>query len=92
MSTVTMEDLDSLAERLASAIKGNALPLDKRLWNSDDCADYFRQTQKHFMSITGKAPTFPAPVQVPAKNNTKGRPLWYAQEVIDWAKSWRIKR
>jgi hypothetical protein len=55
-----------------------------QLWNSSDCAAFFRCSRKHFMESIRPLPTFPRARYLPTKNGT-GRALWNAADVRAWA-------
>lgn len=54
------------------------------LWNSDDCADFFRCTQRHFMNRIRPQVTFPKARTYPTIGG-RSRPTWSAREVQEWA-------
>lgn len=54
------------------------------LWNSTDCATFFRCGRKHFMESIRPLPTFPRALYLPTINGT-GRALWRSEEVRAWA-------
>jgi hypothetical protein len=54
------------------------------LWNSTDCAAFFRCSRKHFMESIRPLPTFPRARYLPTIHGT-GRALWQADEVRAWA-------
>lgn len=54
------------------------------LWNSTDCAAFFRCSRKHFMESIRPLPTFPRARYLPTVNGT-GRALWDVAEVRAWA-------
>lgn len=58
--------------------------IDLELWNSTDCATFFRCSRKHFMESIRPLPTFPRAAYLPTINGT-GRALWRSEQVRAWA-------
>lgn len=54
------------------------------LWNSNDCAQFFRCTVKHFTDRIKPVPSFPRPRTLPTAFG-RSRPYWLPQEVREWA-------
>ncbi|MCO7225062.1 hypothetical protein [Pleionea sp. CnH1-48] len=61
--------------------------LDMALWNTQDVANYIGVTYKYTSEYIVTHHTFPNALRMPSKNQTKGRPRWYAGEVIKWVAS-----
>jgi predicted DNA-binding transcriptional regulator AlpA len=74
--------------RLADAIL-TGVPVDKRLWNSESCAQYLSITREHFLAHIACRPDFPHALHIGAGVSGKGR-RWKAQDVIEWAESKRL--
>lgn len=54
------------------------------LWNSDDCAEFFRCTQRQFVERVAPQVGFPARQHYPTITG-RSRPLWDAEAVQEWA-------
>lgn len=54
------------------------------LWNSNDCAAFFRCSRKNFMEAIRPLPTFPRAQYLPTMRGTS-RALWKPDEVRAWA-------
>lgn len=54
------------------------------LWNSDDCANFFRCSQRHFMERIAPVPTFPQRRYIPTVSGRAG-PYWVAKDVMFYA-------
>lgn len=80
-------NIDQLAESIAKKM-ATSVPLELRLWNAAECAEYLRVAPRQFKERTSQIHTFPPAVRLPSDNGL-GHPKWYAQEVIDWAKKYR---
>jgi len=52
---------------------------DYELWSSKQCAEYFGQCRKSFLTKTATAEGFPEPCAKP------GHPRWLARDVKRWA-------
>lgn len=83
MEARDQELISSLTEAI-SMLATNPVPLDQRLWNADDCAQYLRMEKKTFQNHYAPHPNFPKPFQL-ARAGGGGRVLWRASEVIAWA-------
>lgn len=81
-------DLDALAEMLAEKMARRA-PLSDALWSGKECADYLIVSERHFMERVATLSSFPDPVRVATADGGRGRPRWYAGEVIKWMKKCR---
>jgi len=55
------------------------------LWNSSDCAEFFRCSRRHFMERMKPLPDFPKASYLPTLGDGKSRPLWHPHEVRAWA-------
>jgi hypothetical protein len=74
--------IDRIADAVADRIKP-MFPFDVELWNVERVAAYFNRTVPILKrSITCK-PSFPKAVKV----NKEARPLYFAKEVVEWARS-----
>ena len=83
METIDQEIFNKIAQSIAN-LATNPVPLDKRLWSADDCAQYLRMEKKTFQQYYAPHPNFPRPVQL-ERAGGKGKLLWNAQGVVDWA-------
>ena len=83
---MTTADLDETTiDQLAAAIATRlAVPLDQRLWDAQECADYLRVEKRYFQEQIAIVPSFPDARRAPT---LKGRmnPRYVASEVIAWA-------
>lgn len=89
-----MTDLQQLAEQIADAIKEGIeqVPMDYRLWTTRQIANYMRRSMRQVEDRIVQLPGFPQAIRLPTENGSKGRPLWKAREVIDWAEKHQEKR
>ncbi|MCB1936732.1 MAG: hypothetical protein KDF59_12390 [Nitrosomonas sp.] len=78
--------------QLAAAIANAMVPLDKRLWDTKQCAAYLNKSQPAFLQRYAPLPSFPKCVRLPHMEKGKSHPQWIAQEVIDWAMKHQEKR
>lgn len=81
--TIEQELINRLAQSLAS-IASNHIPLDQRLWDAEDCAQYLKMKKSTFQSHYACHPKFPKAIQL-ERNGGKSYPLWKASEVIKYA-------
>ena len=70
-------------DRLADAVL-TAVPVDKRLWSAEACAQYLGYTRAHFLQRIACLPDFPHCHRI--GQGDKGR-RWKASDVIEWAES-----
>lgn len=78
---------DDLIERLSRAIASHVtpkVPFDKTLWSADDCAEYLRMDKKTFQQYYACHPHFPKRIHL-ERSEGRGKTLWRAQEIVDWA-------
>lgn len=54
------------------------------LWNSDDCAKFFRCSQRHFMERMAPVPGFPPRRYIPTVSGRAG-PYWLSSDVMQYA-------
>lgn len=85
-------DLTPITEAIEQLGKQTIIPLDKRLWNADDCAAYLRETTKQFLERIACLPQFPKRISYPTASGSRSRPKWKAIEVIDWAEKHQERR
>lgn len=76
--------LDAI-NRLTAALQ-TSIPIDKRLWGSEQCAQYLCYATPSFLRYIACRPDFPKPLRL--SEGDKAR-RWRAQDVIDWAESQR---
>ncbi|WP_430233918.1 hypothetical protein [Nitrosomonas communis] len=82
--TTEQKFIDSIVQSLA-AMASNAIPLDKRLWGAEECAEYFRIQKRTFQEHYAPQPSFPKAIKIQRGDEGKSRPLYIAGEVIEWA-------
>lgn len=78
-------DLQEALSVMAAAAKEARIPLDKRLWDIDDVAEYFKQSKYTTQQRVIKQPGFPQTVSMVSDR-------WFAGDVIDWAKKSRGRK
>lgn len=83
MDTTEQDLINRLTQSIASAAV-NPIPLDKRLWNADDCAQYLRMAKSTFQTHYAPHPKFPRPIKLDRAEGKSAR-LWKAGEVVEWA-------
>jgi predicted DNA-binding transcriptional regulator AlpA len=83
MEQLEQQLIDRLAQSLAS-IASNHIPMNQRLWDSNDCAQYLRMEKRTFVQYYAPHPKFPKPIPLDRAEG-KGKMRWKAQSVIDWA-------
>lgn len=79
-----MNDIAPLLEaidRLADAVL-TGVPVDKRLWTAEACAQYLGYSRSHFLQHIACRPDFPRSRHV---GKGDGGRRWKAAEVIEWA-------
>ncbi len=69
--------------RLTNALT-TGIPVDKRLWGPEQCAQYLGYATASFLRYIASRPDFPKPLRL--ADSDKAR-RWRAQDVIDWAES-----
>lgn len=89
METIDQEIINRIAQSIA-LLASNPVPLKDRLWSADDCAQYLRMEKKTFQQYYAPHPKFPKPVQL-ERAGGKGKILWNAQSVVDWALKRQVK-
>ena len=75
------EDLASLADLIAARIQ---VPIEHRLWDAAEVADYLRVSKWTFQAEYAPHPKFPRPVRVPGVKNNRMQPRWMARDVIEY--------
>lgn len=83
METNEQDLLTKLIQSI-SELAANPIPIDKRLWNADDCSQYLRIAKKTFQSYYAPHPKFPKRIELD-RSGGKSNPLWRAGDVIEWA-------
>lgn len=68
------------------------IPLDDQLWTLADVANYLRKHVETVRETMACLPNFPAAIRLPARGGVRGRALYNAGEVIEWAASFKEKR
>ena len=74
-------DLVAKIDKLVVALTIKSAPA---LWDDEQLAEWFGVTAKVAKYTIAARPSFPAPV-VPT-NASSGRKVWFADEVIEWAR------
>lgn len=70
-------DYRALGAVIAEHLK-KAPPPERVIWDSEDCAQYFKCSRRHFVDRISKEPSFPEPVK-----NLSCR--WLMTDVLKWA-------
>lgn len=78
-----LELIERLSRAISNNICGSNIPLDKRPWTAEQCADYLNMETKTFQNTIAPLPTFPKAIRTKTATG-RGQPRWIAQEVIDW--------
>lgn len=78
-----LELIEKLSRAISDNISGASVPLDKRPWSADQCADYLRIETATFLRTIAPIPQFPRAIRA-ITGRGRGQPRWIAQEVIDW--------
>jgi hypothetical protein len=81
---------DDLAARLEAAIEKlerPAVPLADQLWTIAQVATYLHRNAKSVRETMICLPNFPKAIRLPSKG--RGRPLYNAAEVVEWARRYR---
>jgi len=78
--------INNLANILANLAKP-AFPLDVELWDTETVANYFKKAPHVARRSIICQPSFPKAVRI----EKTARPLYFANEVIDWAKTRKDK-
>ena len=79
--TTELAPLLEAVDRLAQAML-TGVPVDKRLWTAEACAQYLSYSTAHFLARIACRPDFPKAHHI--GSGDKGR-RWKAAEVIEWA-------
>ena len=80
--------VNTIAEEIAKRVARFA-PSDKKLWDIQDCADYFGVSKAHFSDNLSNHHSFPEPLKLPSETGKRQHRRWYAAEVIQWAEKLR---
>lgn len=83
MEQIEQEFINRIAQSLAS-IASNHVPLDKRLWDAEDCAKYLKMKKSTFMTHYACAPNFPKSIRLD-RGKGEGNARWLASDVIKYA-------
>lgn len=78
-----LELIEKLSKAISNNICGSNVPLDKRPWTAEQCADYLNMEVGSFHNTISPLPAFPRAIRVQTGKG-RGQPRWIAQEVIDW--------
>lgn len=82
-------NVDQLADAIAKKLR-LLPPSDKVLWDSKECAEYLRMSEKHFMDRVSKTLKFPKPIKLPSETGRRAHSRWYALEIMEWVKSHKL--
>lgn len=82
------ENIERLAQAIAERLERRA-PFADTLWSGKECADYLIVSERHFMERIASTHGFPDPVRAITAERGRGRPRWYAGEVVKWMKKCR---
>lgn len=83
MQPQELEMIEKLSRAISNDLCGMSVPLDKRPWSAEQCADYLGMTTKTFQNSIAPLPIFPRAIRTLTATG-RGHPRWIAQEVIDW--------
>ena len=83
--------IEQLAEAVAERIQP-AIPLSVALWNYKTIAAYLNRATSYVENIYAPMPGFPQPIRLPSTGKGKGKPLFKAVEIIEWAERYQEKR
>jgi hypothetical protein len=81
--------IDRLADAVAARIVP-AIPFGHGLWNVAAVAAYLQRTENSVRERITPLPSFPCAIRLPVTKH-KAQPLYEAQEVIAWARSYKEK-
>lgn len=85
MSEINYNELaDAIAKRMQQLP-----PPGEVLWSAEQCAEYLRVSQPHFMNRMAKGVTFPKPIKLPSETGKRAHSRWYMSEVTAWVKAHR---
>lgn len=59
------------------------------LWNSEDCASFFRRSVDRFLTDIRSLPDFPPPIILPTGKARQSRPLWEPDDVRQFARNYK---
>ncbi|WP_027854402.1 hypothetical protein [Marinobacterium litorale] len=85
--TLAELDYDLLATLIAEKLGASQIN-EHTLWDGHQCAKYLHVAYEAFRDRISKDSKFPTPVAAPYGKSRSGK-LWYAQEILDWAKKQR---
>jgi len=82
------EDLIKNLERIAKAMEASASALKvskaPELWTTEDIANWLKLKNSEVRDRIVKMPTFPAPFS--PTQSKQGHKVWFATDVIEWAR------
>lgn len=79
-------DVDQLADAIAKKLR-LLPPQEKILWDSKECSEYLRMSEKHFVDRVSKTMKFPRPIKLPSETGRRAHARWYAQDIMEWVKA-----
>jgi len=78
-------DYEKLADSIAKKLR-LLPPPDKVIWESKQCAEYLRISERHYVDKVSKSAGYPLAIKLPTENGSRGHSRWYAQEIQEWVK------
>lgn len=75
-------DYEKLADAIANKLR-LLPPPDKIIWEAEQCAQYLRVSERHYVDRLSKSYGFPSPIKLPSEKG-KGHARWYAKDIQDW--------
>lgn len=64
---------------------------EQTLWDAGECGEYLRVAPRTITEHYALLPGFPAAIRLPSKGK-RGRPRWFAMEVVEWAQGLRERK
>jgi hypothetical protein len=80
--------LDLILAKLETA----AVPLADQLWTLTEIAHYFRRHVVTVRESMACRPDFPAAISLPGRGGGRGKLLYRAGEIVEWAASYQEQR
>ncbi len=88
--TELIEKLDRL-ETMLAGLSAPPVPLEVQLWDLAAVSKYLRRHTEVVRESMACLPDFPKAVRLPGRG-ARSHALYYASEIIAWAKNYREKR
>ena len=89
METLDNDTINRLAEAVAERI---AVPLEWQLWPLARVAAYLGRHVETVRESMACLPNFPPAIHLPGRGSGRGKALYNAREIVQWAHSYRQKR